>query len=71
MPDEVHHDFDETVVLYAYVNYVQSNSVHHDFDETVVALFPDKDIWITEIGYQSGHKYYRSTETKQVHFSPN
>ena len=41
--------------------------IHQHFGEVVTA-FPNKDVWITEIGYQSGSEYCASTETKQAHF---
>jgi len=42
-------------------------TVHEDFDG-IVSVFPETDIWITEIGYQSGKNYCKSSETKQAHF---
>ncbi len=34
----------------------------------LVSYFPDKDIWMTEVGYQSGSKYCNSSEAKQAEF---
>ncbi len=45
----------------------EPEAIHSGFDK-IVSIFPDKVIWLTEIGYQSGHKYCLSTETKQAHF---
>jgi len=33
-----------------------------------VNYFPDKEIWLTEVGYQSGSEYCNSTELKQAEF---
>jgi beta-mannanase len=34
----------------------------------LVSYFPDKDIWIPEVGYQSGTEYCNSSESKQAEF---
>ena len=41
--------------------------VHDDFAR-IVNYFPRKEIWMAEVGYQSGTKYCNSTKTKQAHF---
>jgi hypothetical protein len=41
--------------------------VHDDFAR-IVNYFPKKEIWMTEVGYQTGTEYCNSTETKQAHF---
>ncbi len=42
-------------------------SVHSDFTR-IVSAFPTQEIWMTEVGYQSGDEYCESSETKQAHF---
>lgn len=41
--------------------------VHEHFD-TVTGSFPGKEIWFTELGYQSGSAHCGSSETKQAQF---
>ena len=36
--------------------------------EDIVSYFPQKEIWITELGYQSGSEYCNSSEAKQAEF---
>ncbi len=43
------------------------SDVHDDFKE-IVACFPNNEIWFTEIGYQSGSTYCKSSEEKQAKF---
>lgn len=45
-------------------------SVHVDF-QRIVDEFPSQKIWMTEIGYQSGSNYCKSSETRQAHFFHN
>lgn len=42
--------------------------VVHDHFDSVVESFPGQDIWLTELGYQSGSAYCNSSETKQAQF---
>lgn len=42
-------------------------NVHTDFAQ-IVSMFPLKEIWMTEVGYQSGDEYCNSSETKQAQF---
>ncbi|QSE97987.1 hypothetical protein [Fulvivirga lutea] len=42
-------------------------SVFDDF-ERMVSFFPNDDIWITEIGYQSGEEFCKSSEAQQAEF---
>ena len=41
--------------------------VHQNFVE-LLSVFRGKQIWFTEVGYQSGYKYCRSSRTLQGHF---
>jgi hypothetical protein len=43
------------------------NSVASHFND-FVNYFPNKDIWMTEVGYQSGSNYCASSKTKQAEF---
>lgn len=36
--------------------------------DNLVSAFPQKEIWITELGYQSGTEYCKSSEVKQAEF---
>ncbi len=41
--------------------------VHNDF-VSIVNNFPGRDIWMTEVGYQSGSEHCQSSETLQARF---
>ncbi|MEQ8924516.1 MAG: hypothetical protein RLO81_01820 [Fulvivirga sp.] len=45
-------------------------AVFDDFEE-MISNFPNDDIWITEIGYQSGEEFCKSSEAKQAEFYQN
>ncbi len=58
------------------LNYYPQNSefqvyapttIHEDFAD-MTEIFPTEEIWITEIGYQSGNDYCSSSESKQAEF---
>ena len=40
----------------------------HEHLAQIVANFPDREIWFTEVGYQSGNEYCDSSEAKQALF---
>ncbi len=40
----------------------------HEYFEQLVSLFPSKDIWITETGYQSGSEHCGSSQVNQAQF---
>lgn len=58
------------------LNYYPNGSQFTVLDPTIVHThfnyitqsFPNKDIWFTELGYQSGSEYCASSETKQAQF---
>jgi hypothetical protein len=41
--------------------------VHEDFN-TITGIFSGKEIWLTELGYQSGSNHCKSSEAKQAEF---
>lgn len=45
----------------------EPTAVYEDF-ERLVQLFPGREIWMTEVGYQSGGTYCNSSEKKQAEF---
>lgn len=47
---------------------VYSPGVVHDDFADVVSYFPSKNIWLTELGYQSGSDHCGSSETRQAEF---
>lgn len=40
----------------------------HSHLQQIVNSFPGREIWLNEVGYQSGSEYCGSTQTKQAHF---
>ena len=40
----------------------------HTHLQQIVSSFPGREIWLNEVGYQSGTEYCASTQTKQAHF---
>ncbi len=61
------------VVMLTY--YPQSSScqvldpdIVHSHLQLIVSAFPGREIWLNEVGYQSGSEYCGSTQTKQAHF---
>lgn len=40
----------------------------HSHLQQIVSSFPGREIWLNEVGYQSGSEYCGSTQTKQAHF---
>jgi len=40
----------------------------HAHLQQIVNSFPGREIWLNEVGYQSGSEYCASTQTKQAHF---
>lgn len=47
---------------------VMDPSVVHSHFDFIVQSFQGKDIWLTELGYQSGSQYCASSEAKQAQF---
>ncbi|HBH49760.1 MAG TPA: hypothetical protein DDX98_14035 [Bacteroidales bacterium] len=50
---------------------VLDTSIVHAHFADIVTAFPTKDIWMTELGYQSGSNLCASSELKQAHFYHN
>jgi hypothetical protein len=46
---------------------MEPSVVYQHFDQ-IVSFFPGQNIWMTELGYQSGSSYCNSSETKQAEF---
>lgn len=40
----------------------------HDHFQQIVEAFPGREIWMTEVGYQSGHRHCNSSQFKQAEF---